>query len=155
MLENIQGDSWGSIPPLHMPSFLPHDLCHEWNASLAPGTHPRVGARMYIFWRNHHWAPHFTHIRKLKGSVSLHISTSKTTMLAISLVTWWSGSRGDPGIPECSPVSCKDRQEVARFQHPRLPAGGDHTGSLLENTFFISIKIYCWNFKHTTYYLQT
>ena len=37
MLENIQGDSWGSIPPLRMPSLLPHDLCHEWNASPAPG----------------------------------------------------------------------------------------------------------------------
>ena len=28
MLENFQGDSWGSIPPLCMPSLLPHDLCH-------------------------------------------------------------------------------------------------------------------------------
>ena len=28
MLENFQGDSWGSIPPLRMPSLLPHDLCH-------------------------------------------------------------------------------------------------------------------------------
>ena len=33
MLENIQGDSWGSIPPLRMPSLLPHDLCHERNVS--------------------------------------------------------------------------------------------------------------------------
>ena len=40
MLENIQGDSWGSIPPLRMPSLLPHDLCHEWNASPAPGRKP-------------------------------------------------------------------------------------------------------------------
>ena len=24
-----------------MPSLLPHDLCHEWNASAAPGTTPR------------------------------------------------------------------------------------------------------------------
>ena len=38
MLENIQADSWGSIPPLRIPSLLPHDLCHEWNASPAPGT---------------------------------------------------------------------------------------------------------------------
>ena len=36
MLENIRGDSWGSIPPLRMPSLLPHDLCHEQNASPAP-----------------------------------------------------------------------------------------------------------------------
>ena len=36
MLENIRGDSWGSILPLRMPSLLPHDLCHEWNASPAP-----------------------------------------------------------------------------------------------------------------------
>ena len=36
MLKNFQGDSWGSIPPLRMPNLLPHDLCHEWNASPAP-----------------------------------------------------------------------------------------------------------------------
>ena len=40
MLENIRADSWGSIPPLRMPSLLPHDLCHEWNASPVPGTRP-------------------------------------------------------------------------------------------------------------------
>ena len=28
MLKNFQGDSWGLIPPLRMPSLLPHDLCH-------------------------------------------------------------------------------------------------------------------------------
>ena len=33
MLENFQGDSWGSIPPLRMPSLLPHDLCHGQNSS--------------------------------------------------------------------------------------------------------------------------
>ena len=33
MLENIQGDSWGSIPPLRMPSLLPHDLCHGRSSS--------------------------------------------------------------------------------------------------------------------------
>ena len=32
MLENFQGYSWDSIPPLHMPSLLPHDLCH-WRSS--------------------------------------------------------------------------------------------------------------------------
>ena len=37
MLENIRADSWGSIPPLRMPSLLPHDLCHKWNASPTPG----------------------------------------------------------------------------------------------------------------------
>ena len=40
MLENIQGDSWGLIP--RMPSLLPHDLCHEWNASPAPGSQEPV-----------------------------------------------------------------------------------------------------------------
>ena len=29
MLENIRVDSWGSIPPLRMPSLLPHDLCQS------------------------------------------------------------------------------------------------------------------------------
>ena len=33
MLENIRGHSRASVPPLHMPSPLPHDLCHEWNVS--------------------------------------------------------------------------------------------------------------------------
>ena len=33
MLENFQGDSWGSIPPLRMLSLLPHDLCHGWRSS--------------------------------------------------------------------------------------------------------------------------
>ena len=33
MLENIQGDSWGSIPPLHIPSLLPHALCHGRSSS--------------------------------------------------------------------------------------------------------------------------
>ena len=33
MLENFQGDSWGSIPLLRMPSLLPHDLCHGWSSS--------------------------------------------------------------------------------------------------------------------------
>ena len=33
MLENIRGHSRGSIPPLRMPSLLPHNLCREWNVS--------------------------------------------------------------------------------------------------------------------------
>ena len=33
MLENFQGDSWGLIPPLRMPSLLPHDLCHGRSSS--------------------------------------------------------------------------------------------------------------------------
>ena len=38
MLEDFQGDSWGSIPPLRMSSLLPHDLCHRWSASHWPPT---------------------------------------------------------------------------------------------------------------------
>ena len=33
MLENFQGDSWGSILPLCMLSLLPHDLCHGRSSS--------------------------------------------------------------------------------------------------------------------------
>ena len=33
MLKNFQGDSWGSIPPLRMPSLLPHDLCQGRSSS--------------------------------------------------------------------------------------------------------------------------
>ena len=32
MLENLQGNSWGSILPLCMPSLLPHDLCLGWSS---------------------------------------------------------------------------------------------------------------------------
>ena len=41
MLENFQGDSWVSIPPLRMPSLLPHDLCHGRSSSrwLPANTH--------------------------------------------------------------------------------------------------------------------
>ena len=38
MLEDFQGDSWGSIPPLRMSSLLPHDLCHGRSASRRPPT---------------------------------------------------------------------------------------------------------------------
>ena len=38
MLENFQGDSWGSILPLRMSSLLPHDLCHVRSASRWPPT---------------------------------------------------------------------------------------------------------------------
>ena len=38
MLEDFQGDSWGSIPPLRMSSLLPHDLCHGRSTSLWPPT---------------------------------------------------------------------------------------------------------------------
>ena len=38
MLEDFQGDSWGSIPPLRMSSLLPHDLCHGRSASHRPPT---------------------------------------------------------------------------------------------------------------------
>ena len=37
MLENFQVDSWGSIPPLCMPSLLPHDLCHGWSSCSRQG----------------------------------------------------------------------------------------------------------------------
>ena len=33
MLENFQGESWGSILPLRMPNLLPHDLCHRRSSS--------------------------------------------------------------------------------------------------------------------------
>ena len=33
MLENFQGGSWDSIPPLRVPSLLPHDLCHGRSSS--------------------------------------------------------------------------------------------------------------------------
>ena len=38
MLEDFQGDSWGSILPLRMSSLLPHDLCHGRSTSLWPPT---------------------------------------------------------------------------------------------------------------------
>ena len=50
MLENIRGHSRGSIPPLRMPSPLPHDLCHEWNVSRRlpglPNTYTKIISKL-------------------------------------------------------------------------------------------------------------
>ena len=43
MLENFQGDSWGSILPLCMSSLLPHDLCHGWRSSCRLPAHRHGG----------------------------------------------------------------------------------------------------------------
>ena len=53
MLENFQGDSWGSIPPLRMSSLLPHDLCHGrssscWLPASVPCTEHRVTQLMVV-----------------------------------------------------------------------------------------------------------
>ena len=59
MLENIQGHSRGSIPPLRMPGLLPHDLCHEWN----------VSRRLPGVWYSHVLKnfPQFVVIHTIKG----------------------------------------------------------------------------------------
>ena len=46
MLENFQEDSWGSIPPLRMPSLLPHDLCHGQSSS----RWHQAGTQEIFFW---------------------------------------------------------------------------------------------------------
>ena len=55
---------------------------------------------------------------------------------------------------QCSPVSCKDR----KWPDSSIP-GFQQEATTLEafwkKIFFIRIKIYCWNCKHTSYYLQT
>ena len=48
MLENFQGDSWGSIPPLRMPSLLPHDLCHG-RSSLPRSSLPWIRSQMTFY----------------------------------------------------------------------------------------------------------
>ena len=51
MLENIRGHSRGSIPPLRMPSPLPHDLCHEWNVSRRlPAGQLFSNTKSRLFW---------------------------------------------------------------------------------------------------------
>ena len=55
MLKNFQGEPWGSIPPLCMPSLLHHDLCHGQGSS--------------------HWDP------VERGVPSLHMRQSLTSML--------------------------------------------------------------------------
>ena len=49
MLENIRGHSRGSIPPLRMPSLLPHDLCHEWNVSRRLPASPLLQAPIALY----------------------------------------------------------------------------------------------------------
>ena len=48
MLEDFQGDSWGSIPPLRMLSLLPHDLCHGQSASRRPPTESDTTERLHF-----------------------------------------------------------------------------------------------------------
>ena len=52
MLENFQGDSWGSIPPLRMLSLLPHDLCHGRSSSrwLPAVFHTNTGPIKFNVW---------------------------------------------------------------------------------------------------------
>ena len=64
MLENFQGDFWGSILPLRMPSLLPHDLCHEWSSSLqAPGIVETVPKR-----QNGKYSQESIHAQSLDGA---------------------------------------------------------------------------------------
>ena len=46
MLENFQGDSWGSIPPWRMPSLLPHDLCQGRSSLPAKEESEKVGLKL-------------------------------------------------------------------------------------------------------------
>ena len=64
MLEDFQGDSWGSILPLRMSSLLPHDLCHGRSASL--------------------WLPTLQHSTFLIVQLSHPYTTGKT----IALTRW-------------------------------------------------------------------
>ena len=85
MLENIQGDSWGSILPLRMPSLLPHDLCHEWNASPAPGRSS--------WWKELNWFeyPEYTLGLGLMNTLtSSHILWPLLTLsLKFGVDDWW------------------------------------------------------------------
>ena len=61
MLEDFQGDSWGSIPPLHMSSLLPHDLCYRRSASRWPPTVKKNGWITFrtVLWTKCLFSPKF------------------------------------------------------------------------------------------------
>ena len=89
MLENIPADSWGSIPPLRMPSLLPHDLCHEQNASPAPRT------LLFSFSSAYAYLPHHT-------SSTITTIFSTTTTISIIIITTSSPPPQSP--PQPSPL---------------------------------------------------
>ena len=71
MLEDFQGNSWGSIPPLRRSSLLPHDLCHGRSASRRPPTALMVGkieGRRKRGWQRMRW------LECITNSMDMHLN---------------------------------------------------------------------------------
>ena len=116
------------------------------------GAHPRVGTRTYISWRrNHHSASHFTHIRKLKGSVSLNFQQTKQRYQFL-----WSHDGQNPGeIQELLKSAAQCHVETdSKWPDSSIPGFQQEVATLeafWKSTFFIRIKIYRFNSKHPSY----
>ena len=95
MLENIRGDSWGSIPPLRMPSLLPHDLGHEQNASPAPRT--KGWFRQYLLSKIFGWIGIRAKWRHLVGS---WLSFTGKVKLWFALPVYFSPSLSWKHLPQ-------------------------------------------------------
>ena len=74
MLENIRGHSRGSIPPLRMPSPLPHDLCHEWNVSRRLPAPPHLYPRRVSSLLNGTAKPNHVHLSESSLPLVINIS---------------------------------------------------------------------------------
>ena len=75
MLENIRGHSRGSIPPLRMPSPLPHDLCHEWNVSrLLPADREAWRAASHGVTKSRTRLSNWTELITLLKKVKTHVT---------------------------------------------------------------------------------
>ena len=94
MLENFQGDSWGSIPPLRMPSLLPHDLCHgrsssRWLPAVIDFQLSYSRSWKMMLWKVLHSACNMHSICNMPapGTLSFTISQSLLKYMSIESVT--------------------------------------------------------------------
>ena len=126
MLKNIQGDSWGSIPPLRISSLLPHDLCHGWRSSLrlpAANVKRKEDPPCIKPW----WPSHLCELSRLMGPFLWGLTSEELPKLWLQLEwKWWerlASSLGGPwaegpGFPE---LAVWFRQAVSPLQSPASP----------------------------------
>ena len=101
MLENIRGDSRGSIPPLRMPSLLPHDLCHEWNVSRwLPAGYSSLMAEFFLYF--------------------VLLSLFSFSVLSDSFLPCTGLQHARLPCPSLSPRVCSDSCPLCQLYHPTI-----------------------------------
>ena len=90
MLENFQGNSWGSIPPLRMSSLLPHDFCHGRSSSRWL---PAMGFSLWwllLLWGTGSRCPPAQELWCMGFVVPWHVGSSQTrNQTPVSCIARW------------------------------------------------------------------